>query len=64
MVSVGIKKIGKTPTHFVTHDMKVNRDFYCNQLLANILPEMEDLSEGDYILMYDGACSQTSTFSL
>lgn len=64
MISVGISKIGKTSIHFVDPGAKVNSQYYCNDLLSNMLPEMDALSHGDYVLMQDGARSHTSKYTL
>ena len=61
MISAGICKLGKTSIHFVNPGVKVNRQYYCHDLLPQLLPEMEALlSNGDYIFMQDGARSHTS----
>ena len=49
MVSVGVSKLGKASIHFVTPDAKINNAYYCNEVLSQLLPEMEQLSNGDYI---------------
>ena len=64
MISAGVSKFGKTSVFFVEPNVKVNSDYYCNNLLAQMLPEMEDMSNGDYIFQQDGARAHTSKMSL
>ena len=64
MVSAGISKLGKTSIHFVTPGAKINSAYYCNEVLSQLLPEMERLSNGDYIFQQDGARSHTSKATL
>ena len=47
MVSVGVSKLGKASIHFVTPGAKINKAYYCNEVLSQLLPEMEELSNGD-----------------
>ena len=64
MISAGVSKIGKTSIHFVAPGVKINSAYYCNDVLSQLLPEMEDMSNGDYIFMQDGARSHTSKVTL
>ena len=49
MVSAGVSKLGKTSIHIVTPGAKINSAYYCNDVLSQLLREMEQLSNGDYI---------------
>ena len=49
MVSAGVSKLGKTSIHIVTSGAKMNRAYYWNEVLSQLLREMEQLSNGDYI---------------
>lgn len=64
MVSLGVSKCGKTSIHFVEPGVKVNSQYYCNTLLADLIPEMKALSGGDFTLQQDGARSHTSVYTL
>ena len=60
MVSVGISKLGKTSLFFVDPGAKVNAEYYRNNLLAKMIPEMEDITGGDFIFQQDGARAHTA----
>ena len=64
MVSIDVSKLGKSSIHFVTPGAKTSSAQYCNEVLWQLLPEMEQLSNGDYILQQDGARSNTSKVTL
>ena len=49
IVSTGISKLGKTSIHIVTPGTKMNSASYCFEVLSQLLREMEQLSNGDYI---------------
>ena len=57
MVSAGVSKLGKTSIHVVTPGAKMNSAYYCNEVSSQLLREMEQLSNGDYIFKQDGARS-------
>ena len=59
LISVGVSKIGRTSVFFVELGIK-NR----NDLLARMLPEMGNLSRGDYIFLQEGERSQTAKATL
>ena len=62
MVSVGISKAGKTSILFVDDGCTVNADYYCNNLLRRMIPEMNKLVKGKnkYLFMQDGARAHTA----
>ena len=64
MVSEGVSKLGKASIQFVIPGTKVNNTYYRNKVLPQLLPEIEQLSNGDYIFQQDGACSHTSKVTL
>ena len=64
MVSASLSKLGKTSIHFITPSAKINSAYYCNEVLSQLLPEMEQLSNGDYIFQQDGARSQTAKITI
>ena len=64
MISAVISKLGKMSIHFVEPGVKVNAHYYCNTLLNHLLPEMNQLSNGDYVFQQVGARAHTSTYSL
>ena len=49
MVSVGVSKLGKTSIHILTPGAKMNSAYYCNEVLSQLLREMLQLSNDDYI---------------
>ena len=49
MVSRSVSKLGKTSTHIITPGAKRNSAYYCNEVLSQLLREMEQLSNDDYI---------------
>ena len=57
MVSAGVSKLGKTSIHVVTPGAKMNSAYYCNEVSSQLLREMEQLSNGDYIFKQNGARS-------
>ena len=57
MVSAGVSKLGKTSIHVVTPGAKMNSAYYCNEVSSQLLREIEQLSNGDYIFKQDGARS-------
>ncbi|RXG71131.1 cytochrome c oxidase assembly protein COX11, mitochondrial [Armadillidium vulgare] len=50
MVSIAVSKLGKTSIHFVEPEVKINREYYQNNLLAKMIPEMKTLA-ADYLEM-------------
>ena len=60
MVSVGASKLGKTSIFLIAPSPKVNREYYRNQILARMLPELNDISGGAYIFQQDGARAHTA----
>ena len=61
MVSVGVSKQGKTSIHFVQPGVKVDGRYYRDTLLAEMIPEMDDLADGhDYVFQQDGARAHTA----
>ena len=64
MVSAGVSYLGKTPIHFVTTGCSVNSEYFCNNILGELLPSMSALSGDEYIFHQDGARFHTSHYSL
>ena len=61
MVSVGVSKLGKTSIFFIEPGVKVNGQYYRDTLLAQMIPEMNKLSNhGHYIFQQDGARAHTA----
>ena len=60
VIPVGVSKLGRTSVFFVEPEVKMNGQYYRNELLACMLPEMNNLSRGDYIFLQDGAKSHTA----
>lgn len=63
MVSVGVSKLGKTSIHFVQPGAKINGQYYRENLLAVMIPEMTELSP-DFIFQQDGARAHTARATL
>ena len=49
MVSAVVSKLGKTSIHIFNPGAKRNSAYYCNEVLSQLLREMEQLSNGNYI---------------
>ena len=61
MVSVAVSKVGKSSIFFVEPGAKVNGAYYCEKLLASMIPEMDRLTGYQpYVFMQDGARSHTA----
>lgn len=54
MVSVAVSAEGKTGILFIERGVKINSQSYCDDVLAQMLPEIEDKML-DYTFMRDGA---------
>ena len=64
MVSAGASKLGKTSIIFIAPGVKVNARYYREAVLAEMLPEMDALSGGDYVFMQDGARAHTARVNI
>ena len=64
MISVGVFKLGRTSVFFVQSGVKINGQYYRNELLVCMLTEMNNLSRGDYIFLQDRARSHTAKATL
>ena len=64
MISAGVSKLGRTSFFFVEPGVKINDQYYRNALLGRMLPEMNNLSRGDYSFLQDGARSDTAKATL
>ena len=64
MVSAGESKLRKTFIHFVTSGTKINSACYCNDIWLQLLSEVEQLSNSDYLIKQDGARSHKKLYSL
>ncbi|CAM1298306.1 Uncharacterised protein r2_g791 [Pycnogonum litorale] len=65
MISVGISKLGKTSVHFIERNVKINGEYYRNDLLSNLIPEMNGLAKnGHYVFQQDGAKAHTANASV
>ena len=61
MVSVAVSKVGKSSIFFIEPWAKVNPAYYCEKLLASMIPEMDRLTGyQSYVFMQDGARSHTA----
>ena len=58
---MGVSKLGKTTLHLVNPGTKVNGEYYRNELLEMMLPEMRILAGGGhFIFKQDGARAHTA----
>ena len=64
IISVGVSKLGRTSVFFLEPGVKINGQYYRNELLARMLPEMNNISRVDYIFLQDGARSHTAKTTL
>ena len=64
MIYVGVSTLGKTSVFFVEPGVKINGQYYRNELLARMLPEMNNLSRVDCIFLQDGERSHTAKATL
>ena len=63
--SVSVSKLGKTTLHVVNPGRKVNGEYYRNELLEMILPEMRILEGGGhFIFQQDGARAHTAKYTV
>ena len=61
MVSVAVSKVGKSSIFFVEPGAKVIGAYYCEKLLASMIPAMDRLTGYQpYVFMQDGARSHTA----
>ena len=61
MVSVAVSKVGKSSISFVEPGAKINGAYYCEKLLASMIPKMDRLTGYQpYVFMQDRARSHTA----
>ena len=61
MITVAVSKVGKSSNFFVEPEAKVIGAYYCEKLLASMIPEMDRLiGYLPYVFMQDGARSHTA----
>ena len=60
MVSAGVCFSGKGSLHYVPHKVKINGDFYVNNLLPLLLEDARDKVGVDFIFQQDGAPSHAA----
>ena len=64
MVSAAVSMLGRTSLYIIEPGVRVDSDYYCNSLLSEMIPEMNELSGGTYTFQQDGARAHTSKYSL
>jgi hypothetical protein len=66
MVSVAVSKMGKSTVVFVAPGVKINSDYYCEQVLNNgLLPAIRDrCGQHNWTLQQDGAPSHRSAHTV
>jgi hypothetical protein len=60
MVSAGICFMGKGRLHFVPEKVKVNSNYYTEQLLPRLIDDCRQLMHDDFLFQQDGAPAHTS----
>ena len=60
MVSAGVCFGGKGRLHFVPEKVKVNSDFYVNDLLPKLIEDCESLLPNNFVFQQDGAPAHSS----
>ena len=64
MVSAAISNLGKTSLYLIEHGVRIDAEYYCDGLLSQLIPEMTNLSGGDFIFQQDGARSHTAKHTM
>ena len=65
MVSGAVSTLGKTSLYLIEQGVRIDSDYYCNNLLSQMIPEMNSICvDEDYIFQQDGARSHTSKFTI
>ena len=60
MISVGVSKKGKTSLYFIEMGTRINSDYYQQEILQNMLPEMYRIAGGPLVFQQDRAKAQTA----
>ena len=64
MVSGAISRLGKTSLYIIEQGVRVDSKYYCESLLSQLIPEMTNLSGGNFIFQQDGARAHTSKYTI
>ena len=65
MISSALSTLGKTSLFLIEQGVRIDSEYYCNNLLSQLIPEMNSISpDKDYIFQQDGARSHTSKFMI
>ena len=64
MVSGAVSMLGKTSLCIIEQGIRMNSEYYCENLLSELIPEMSGLSGGDFIFQQDGARCHTSKYTM
>ena len=64
MVSDAVTTLRKTTVYIVDPGTKIDSVYYCDGILSQMLPEINDLSGGDFMFQQDDARSHTSAHTL
>ena len=59
-----IRNLGKTSLYLIEQGVRIDAEYYCDGLLSQIIPEMTNLSGGDFIFQQDGARSHTAKHTM
>ena len=60
MVSIGVSELGKTSVVFIEKREKINQEHYCSNVLASLVPKLDNLADNNYVFMQDSARSHTA----
>ena len=64
MVSAAVSNLGKTSLYLIEQGVRMDSEYYCEELLSQLIPEMSALSGGEFIFQQDGARSHTSKYTI
>ena len=65
MASGAVSTLGKTSLYLIEQGVRVDSEYYCNNLLSQLIPEMNSICpDKDYIFEQDCARSHTSKFTI
>ena len=65
MVSAAVSNLGKTSLFLIEQGVRIDSEYYCHNLLSQMIPEMDGMAPGgDFIFQQDGARSHTSKYTV
>ena len=64
MVSAAISNLGKTSLYLIEQGVRIDAEYYCDRLLSQLIPEMTNISGGNFIFQQDGARYHTTKHTM